>query len=44
MHISRDRSGLIAYSFLINLRRRHGVRLIVTDGGPWYILAATYCC
>ena len=42
IHISRDRSGLTAYSFLINLRRRHGARLIITDGGLWYALAARW--
>ena len=42
IHISMDRSGFTAYSFLLNLRRRHGVRLIITDGGPWYVLAARW--
>ena len=42
IHISMDRNGFTAYSFLLKLRKRHGVRLIITDGGPWYVLAARW--
>ncbi|MGC8850559.1 MAG: DDE-type integrase/transposase/recombinase [Candidatus Bathyarchaeia archaeon] len=39
--LSPHRSGLAAYLFLRKLRMENGVRVIYTDGGPWYPWASS---
>jgi transposase-like protein len=36
MHISRERTILVCYQFLKELRKRFGRKRIFTDGGRWY--------
>ncbi len=40
--ITPVRNVWTAYSFLRRLRRRHGVRIVVTDGATWYPSAACW--
>jgi len=42
MYVSETRNALVAYSFLSELRLKHGVRHVITDGASWYCLAANW--
>ena len=42
MHISETRNALVAYSFLLELRLKHGVRHVKINGASWYCLAANW--
>lgn len=41
-HLSRTRNILVAYQFLMELRRRYGGKPLYTDGANWYPLAARW--
>jgi len=41
-HLSRHRNILVAYRFLMVLRRKYGAKPLYTDGASWYPLAARW--
>ena len=42
MYVSETRNALVAYSFLLELRLKHGVRHVKINGASWYCLAANW--